>query len=175
MVLSGYQRYINTDFQGDCRPLLVIICNRMDIFCIFFNTYVDLIQESTGTAHCYKAQCQTRCTASLETLASASDRVLCCTSCNVSAPRCSTYLQTLACENQEQRAFMKYSIRDSFLCGETGASLATHLGLSHSRSADCTPVPHVLEQWDQVVHCPQPPFTVSGSLPTITHSPEIHH
>lgn len=55
------------------------------------------------------------------------------------------------------------------------ASSTTHLGLLHSRSADCTPVPQVLEQWDQVDHCPQPPFTVSGSLPTITHSPEIHH
>lgn len=51
----------------------------------------------------------------------------------------------------------------------------SYFGLLHSLSADWTPVPQVLEQWDQAVHSPQPPFTVSGSLPTITHSPEIHH
>lgn len=62
--------------------------------------------------------------------------------------------------------------------GHTAALLLgghSYLGLLHSRSADCTPVPQVLEQWDHVLHWPQPPFTVSGSLPTITHSPEIHH
>lgn len=53
--------------------------------------------------------------------------------------------------------------------------VSSYLGLLHSLSADWTPVPQVLEQWDHVLHCPQPPFTVSGSLPTITHSPEIHH
>lgn len=79
---------------------------------------MDLIQESTGTVHCYKAQCRTRYTASLETLAYSSDRVLCCTSCNASVPQCSTCLQTPVCENQEQRAFSEYGRRHSsnFLC-----------------------------------------------------------
>lgn len=62
---------------------------------------MDLIQESTGTVHCYKAQCQTRCTASLEMLAYPSDRVLCYMSCNASVPLCSTYPQTPVCENIE--------------------------------------------------------------------------
>ena len=53
--------------------------------------------------------------------------------------------------------------------------ISAYLGLLHSLSADWTPEPQVLEQWDHVLHWPQSPFTVSGSLPTTTHSPEMHH
>lgn len=127
-------------------------------------------RESTGRAGCDTARCQTRCTASLGTWACCSDRVWCDTCGNASAPPCSTCLRTPACGWW----YILVVGTDSQTAGLLSGG-HSHLGLLHSLSADCTPVPQVLEQWDHVLHWPQPPFTVSGSLPTITHSPEIHH
>lgn len=103
--MDGWVCRVNTD---TCWPFVAIACKRVTamyvfklMFVYFFYTYVDLKRESTGTVHCYKARCRTRCTASLEMLVCSSHRVLCYTSCNASAPLCSTYPQTPACANRE--------------------------------------------------------------------------
>lgn len=52
---------------------------------------------------------------------------------------------------------------------------SAYSGLSHGLSALWTPAPHVLVQWDQDDQTPHPPWTASGVLPTVMHSPEKHH
>ena len=74
---------------------------------------------------------------------------------------------TLTDQNRLLRQFQSVTV--------TGEKWSAYLGWLHSLSADCTPAPQVRVQWDQVLHWPQPPFTVSGSFPTTTHSPEMHH